>query len=330
MKKVRPPIIAALILILSLSIYGIYHYYSKPNSDTIEASGTIEATQVNVVAKLNGTLANINVNEGDEVEEGQILAELSRPDLQVQRERDLLNIEQAKAKLNELLSGARPEEIQAAEARFNIAKENLEKIKTDLNRYETLYESGAVSLQELENLRLKLELAQNEFSIAQANLNLLKAGPTSGTVEQAALEVERLESILKATDIMMEDLVVKSPLKGTILTCNFEPGEFVSMGSRLFTIANLNDLWITVYIPTDDLAQISLGQEVECYITGDSNVYKGKVVHVADKGEFTPKMIQTKKERTNIVFAVKISLENQNNRLKPGMPADVVFINRGE
>ena len=83
-------------------------------------------------------LANINVNEGDEVEEGQILAELSRPDLQVQRERDLLNIEQAKAKLNELLSGARPEEIQAAEARFNIAKENLEKIKTDLNRYETL------------------------------------------------------------------------------------------------------------------------------------------------------------------------------------------------
>ncbi|NLB88475.1 MAG: HlyD family efflux transporter periplasmic adaptor subunit [Syntrophomonadaceae bacterium] len=329
MRKVSPPVIAVLILIISLSIYGIYHYYSKPNSNTIEASGTIEATQVNIAAKLNGTLETINVSEGAEVEEGQILATLSRPDLTVQRERDLLNIEQAKSKLNDLISGARPEEIQAAEAKLNIAKENLEKVKTDLNRYETLYESGAISLQELENARLKLELAQNELAIAQANLNLLNAGPTTGSVEQATLEVERLESILKATNIMMEDLIIKSPLNGTVLSCNYEPGEYVSMGAKLFNIANLNDLWITVYIPSDELSQISLGQEVECYISGDSNVYKGKVVHVADKGEFTPKTIQTKKERANIVFAVKVSLDNENNRLKPGMPADVVF-KRGE
>lgn len=324
MRKVNPPLIAVLILIISLSIYGIY-YYSKPNSNIIEASGTIEASQVNVTAKLSGTLESIKVSEGAEVHKDQILATLSRPDLTVQRERDLLNIELAQAKLNDLKAGARPQEFQEAEANLNIAQENLEKAKTDLSRYEELYASGAISLQELENVQLKLELAQNQFLIAQARVELLNAGPRTGSIAAATIELDRMKSILKATDTMMEDLVIKSPLDGTVLTCNYEIGEFVSMGAKLFTVANLNDLWVTVYIPSDELSKISLGQEVECYISGDPNVYTGKVVHVADQGEFTPKMIQTKKERANIVFAVKVSLVNDNNRLKPGMPADVVF-----
>lgn len=327
MKKARPIIIG--VIIISLSLYGIYHYYWQKKPNTIEASGTIEATQVNVSAKLPGTVELINVNEGAQVLPDDVLAKLSRTDLELQRERDLLNIELAQAKLKDLKAGARPQELQEAYANLTITQENLTKAKADLERIEKLYAQGAAPLQELEGLQLKADLAHNQFTIAQAKVDLVNAGPRAGAVEAAVIELNRMEAILKATDNVLEDLVIKSPLEGTILSRNYEIGEFVPQGAKLFTIANLNDLWIKVYIPSDELSQIGLGQEVECYISGDSLVYRGEVVHVAEQGEFTPKMIQTKKERANIVFAVKVAVENQDNRLKPGMPADVVF-KRGE
>jgi HlyD family secretion protein len=97
------------------------------------------------------------------------------------------------------------------------------------------------------------------------------------------------------------------------------------MGAVLATVANLNKLWVKVYIPTDDLPVIKLGQKVHFTVSGDNHQYTGTVINIASKGEFTPKTIQTKKERTNVVFAVKIGINNENGVLKPGMPADVVF-----
>ncbi len=328
MEKVKKPFIVGLILIL-LCTYGVYQHYFTGNSDIIEASGTIEATQVKVSAKLSGTLDQVSVAEGAKVQPDEVIAVLSRPDLEVQRERDLLSIELAQAKLKDLQAGARPQELQEAYASLNISRENLAKAEADLKRVEQLYEQGAMALQELEAMQLKVDLAQNQFSIAQSKVDLINAGPRAGAVEAAVIELNRMEAVLKATDTMMADLTIKSPLAGTILSSNYEPGEFIQMGAAIATVANLNDLWITVYIPSDELSYISLEQPVQCFVAGDATVYPGKVTHIADHGEFTPKMIQTKKERANIVFAVKVAVENQDNRLKPGMPADVAF-KRGE
>ena len=99
----------------------------------------------------------------------------------------------------------------------------------------------------------------------------------------------------------------------------------MQMGSSLGTIADLSHMWIKVYIPTDDLPGIKLGQKVHFTVSGDNHRYSGIVSHIASKGEFTPKTIQTPKERANVVFAVKISFTNKNGALKIGMPADVVF-----
>ncbi len=329
MGKIKPAPIIAGLLILSLCAYGGYLFFLKSSPDVIEASGTIEASQVNVTAKINGTLESIFAAQGEEVEINEVLAILSRPDIELQRERDLLNIELAQAKIRDLRAGARPQELQETQGNLNIAQENLIQAKTNYERLEKLYTNGALSSQELEAAKLKVELAQNQLLIAEAKIELLDLGPRLGTIEAAALELARMESILQATDTLREDLIIKSPLNGTILNSNYEIGEFIAAGAKLFTIANLKDLWLTVYIPSDELSQISLGQEVECFISGDDQAYKGKVVHVADQGEFTPKMIQTKKERANIVFAVKVAITNDNMRLKPGMPADVLF-KRGE
>lgn len=124
---------------------------------------------------------------------------------------------------------------------------------------------------------------------------------------------------------MLEDLKIYSPLNGVILTKNFEEGEFVQIGAALATIADLNDLWIKVYISTDDLPKIKLGQPVTFTVSGESTIFEGIVSEISSRGEFTPKTIQTKEERTNIVFGVKIIINNGQGILKPGMPADVVF-----
>mgnify|MGYP001006658220 CR=1 FL=1 len=124
---------------------------------------------------------------------------------------------------------------------------------------------------------------------------------------------------------MLADLKLLAPASGTIISKNYEEGEYVPAGASLATLADLNDLWIKVYIPTDDLPRIRINQQVKVSVSGSDKVYRGRVSRIASRGEYTPKTIQTRKERSNVVFAVKISLINPGSELKPGMPADVTF-----
>jgi HlyD family secretion protein len=130
---------------------------------------------------------------------------------------------------------------------------------------------------------------------------------------------------LQATEALLADLKITAPLDGVVLSKNFEAGEYVTPGAPVLTIADLSDMWIKVYIPTDDLPRIKLGQPVTFTVSGETRVFSGTVEEIATQGEFTPRTIQTKQERANVVFGVKIRVEDTDGVLKPGMPADVVF-----
>jgi HlyD family secretion protein len=236
-------------------------------------------------------------------------------------------MESAQNHLTDLQSGAREQEVEAARARVNIAQVNYKKADEDYARSQKLYEEGAIAREELNQAAVNLELKKNQYQAELAQLNLLKAGNRPAQVASAAAEVKRSQAILQASQSMLDDLKIYSPRSGTVLSCNYEEGEFVTTGALLATVADLGRLWIKVYIPTDDLPAIKLGQRVSFTVSGDKTKYSGVITYIAAKGEFTPKTIQTQKERTNVVFAVKISIENPGGRLKPGMPADVV-INR--
>ncbi len=324
-KKTPKPLILLLLLLLAGGSYWVYIKYFPAISSNILATGTIEATTVDLNVKAAGTIKALALQEGEVVKKDQLLAELSRSDLAAQRERDALGVLVAEAKLADLGSGARGQEIKEAIANLNIAQINLDKSSLDLDRSEKLYKEGALPQQDLDQVRVSFNLKKSQLEIAQSRLSLLEAGNRPSQVTGAAAEVERAKAILKATESMLEDMKIYSPIDGTILSKNYEPGEYVAMGAALATIADLNNLWIKVYIPTDDLPAVKLGQKVHFNISGDKNQYSGTVTHISSKGEFTPKTIQTKQERTNVVFAVKISVENQNSILKPGMPADVIF-----
>lgn len=317
-------IVIALALLGTASYYYYLHYY-RGSDKLLQASGTIEATTVEVCARLNGTLQNLSVTEGMQVEKGQLLAELSRSDLSSQRERDALGVQVAQARYNDLVSGFRAEEIKEATSNLGLAQANLEQAMVDLNRAEQLFNAGALSQEKLNAAQLNKTAREKQVEVAQSRLQLLESGNRPEVVAGAAAEVERSKAILKTTEAMLADLKIFSPFNGTISSKNYENGEYIPAGTSLLSVVDLNHLWIKVYIPTNDLPRVKLNQPVEVSVSGSSQVFAGKVTYIASRGEFTPKTIQTKKERANVVFAVKVAVKNQNGVLKPGMPADVIF-----
>lgn len=330
MKLIKAKPVIAILLVIAAGFF-IWTKTSKITNEQITATGTIEATTVEVCPKLPGYLEKMVVKAGGKVKKEQLIAQVERNDLLAQRERDELSVLKAEAHLNDLMSGARDQEIREAEARVNIAEATYNMKVDDYKRAETLVTAEAIPQVDLEKTELNMEISRNELEAARAKLNLLLSGNRKEQINMAKADVERLKAVLKSTQVLLEDLKVYSPLEGVVLTRNYEEGEYAQAGVSLATIANLDDLWIKVFVPTDDLPQVFLGQSVQFTISGIDETFNGTVEEIADNGEFTPKTIQTKKERANIVFGVKISIaDNHEGLLKPGLPADVVFLRSDE
>ncbi|AQS58929.1 HlyD family secretion protein [Desulforamulus ferrireducens] len=318
--------IIALVMIVLVGVSVLVYQKFVPKAETgLTASGTIEATTVELNAKLSGTLAELNIKAGQQVTKGQLVGQIERNDLVAQKERDALSVLKAEAQLRDLTSGARVQEIKEATAAVNIAQANLEKAQADWQRGEQLFKEGAIAQDTYEKLVTDLQVKQNLLESARAKLSLLEEGSRPETIKAAQTEVERSKAVLKASEALLADTKIISPINGTVLSTNREAGEFVQAGTSLATVADLQDMWIRVYVATDDLPRIKLNQQVVFTVSGSDKHYQGVIEEIASQGEFTPKTIQTKKERTNIVFAVKIRIDQQDGQLKPGMPADVVF-----
>jgi HlyD family secretion protein len=315
-----------LVAVLGYLCYLGYNSYIKEKQPAgLQAAGTIEATQVELRSKVAGTLQGLTIAPGNPVKANQLVANIIRNDLAAQKERDALAVAKAQAQLDDLTSGAREQEVREAEIAVDRAQINYDQAAKDNDRASVLFKQSVIPEADMEKVETAFKQSQNSLESAMVRLNLLQAGSRTDQIEAARVELERSAAVLKAAEALTEDTKVICPIEGTVLTRNFENGEVIQAGASVATIANLNDMWIKIYIPTDDLPKIKLGQQVKFAVSGSVEEYKGAIEEIASSGEFTPKVIQTKKERTNIVYAVKIKINNENNILKPGMPADVVL-----
>lgn len=321
-KKVVAVILVSLLGVLA---YFGYQRYEVQEEVGLTASGTIEATKVELSAKLAGTLGSLSIDSGSTVQQGQVVGVIVRNDLAAQKERDALGVSKAEVQLRDLTSGARDQEIKEASANVSMSQASLEKAQADWQRGKQLFEESVISKDQLEKLETDVKMKQGQLEATQAKLSLLEAGNRPETIKAAQVELERSKAVLKASEVLLADAKIISPLSGTVLSKNREPGEFIQAGTSVATVVNLKDMWIRVYVPTDDLPQIRLNQTVSFTVSGSDDVYTGTIEEIASQGEYTPKTIQTKKERANIVYAVKIRINNQKGTLKPGMPADVNF-----
>ncbi len=262
-------------------------------------------------------------------------------------------MQKAASRLDELLSGSRPQEIAAAEAGVENASVNVAHLKIEFDRQtillkretisqrefdltESEYKRAITNLQEAqEQLELikegprkeQIDQARAAFSEAKAHYTMLEKGPRKEVIEQSRARVEQAKAVLMIAKIRLGYATITAPFSGMVLSENVEQGEYVSPGTPVVTIGDLENVWLRAYINEIDLGRVKLGQMV--YVKTDTypgKIYTGRVAFISPEAEFTPKNVQTEKERVKLVYRVKVDIPNPDMELKPGMPADAEIV----
>jgi HlyD family secretion protein len=261
--------------------------------------------------------------------------------------------EQAKARLDEMLAGSRPQELAAAEAALRRTQAETERARLDADRYAGLYKKEIVSAQQYDAARTAYETAlqrqreaEEQFKLvregprkeaieqaraawlqAQQRYELVRKGPRKETIEQARARAEQARQALAVAETRLSYTTLSSPLTGVVLSKNIEPGEYVAAGTPIVTVGDLEHPWLRAYINETDLGRVKAGQRVR--VTADTfpgKAYEGHVSFISSQAEFTPKSVQTEKERVKLVYRIKVEIANPNMELKPGMPADAEIL----
>jgi len=299
----------------------------KKNSNEIKSSGTIEATDVVISSKSAGQIEIFLVNEGDKVKKDEILLKLDHESLDIQLRQTAAIIEQAEAQLRLLKAGARKEDINLAQEQVKFAKINLDQAETDMDRLNKLYETNTITRKQYEDAVTRYDQTMNQYNSEKENLLKIKNITRPEEIESAQANLKKTKVGLEIIQKNIEDCTITSPLDGIVSKKFAEAGEYVTPGSSLIKLSDMNTVNLYIYIKEEDLGKVKLGQKSE--IKTDSykdKVYIGKVIFISPEAEFTPKNIQTEEERTKLVFAVKIEIPNPDYELKSGMPADAVLI----
>ncbi len=316
-------IVIPVVLMITGPTYLHYHTRSHGDSSIIRISGNIEVTDAEVSFKISGRVEKRLADEGEIVREGDLVALLDSSDLASEMEIRRAELQMAQADLSELEAGSRPEEIAEAEAKLAAAKADKEHLESDFHRAMELYQKQAISAEEYIHTKGTYEVAVARMQEAEERYKLIKEGPRKERIEQARARVRQARATLKLAQVRLGYTKLVSPLSGVVLSKNIEPGEYVSPGTPVVTVGDLERPWLRAYINETDLGRVKVGQQVK--VTTDTypgKVYEGHISFIAPEAEFTPKNVQTQKERVKLVYRVKVEMTNPGMELKPGMPAD--------
>lgn len=270
-----------------------------------DAQGTFEATEVTLSAESNGKILHFDVNEGDAVQSGVVIGAIDS--IQIFQQRKQLIAQQAA-----LLNSRPDKEKQVAAIKQQITTANRE-----LQRVESLLGDGAATSKQRDDIQSQINVLQDQLS---ATLSTLDKNTSSINNNATALEAQ-----IAALDDLLSKCRIISPINGIVLVKYAQAGELAAMGKPLMKVADLSQIYLRAYFTSDQLAHLNLGNEVTVTADfgGDQRYdYKGKVVWISSESEFTPKTIQTKDTRANLVYAVKIAVKN-DGRLKVGLAGEV-------
>ena len=317
--------IAVIALAVAAAVFLSARYFGKRGEENVLLlSGNMEVTETNTGFKPAGRVIDLLVVEGQSVRKGDLLARLDNAELASIVGQQRAALQEAGARLAELEAGSRPQEIEQARADVQSQEAELVRIKKDYERSEMLYQNGAIPSAQFDAAKSAFESRVAQLRRAAEQLSLAKEGPRKESIEAAAYQVRQARAQLRVAEEKLNDTLIYAPFSGVILRKNVELGETVAQGTPVYTIGDLANPWIKVYVKEDKLGLVKLGQKAQ--VTTDTyrgKVYNGWVSFISSEAEFTPKNVQTQEERVKLVFGVKVLVGNVNNELKPSMPADV-------
>jgi len=311
-----------LLLGVSLLFAALASCRSPEEPRVLRFSGHVEATEVRIGTKWGGTLSALELQEGDRVEAGQIVARFDTTDSELARAAARAEQAAAEANLRLLLAGAREEDLRAAAAQLERARADLENAERDLKRMEDLLASGSGVEKARDDARLRRDVAARNLEVARESLAKLRAGARREEIDAARARLQAAGARLAQIEQEIKDAIVKSPSSGVVTEKLVEPGEILAPRTALLVVSELDYAWLNIYVGGRDLPSIRIGQPAEVQTDAGPERYPGKVTFIASQAEFTPKNVQTRDERLKLVYKVKVALDNKKGVFKPGMPAE--------
>jgi len=303
-------------LLVTVTICLLYGC-SNGIEQSFTGSGTFEATEVLVSTQSNGEIKSIVFKEGDRVTKGQLLAEIDAENLHLQRD-------VTAAGLDELSWNEKAVERETAAAleAVNQAKATLANLRKTRDRIANLFEQGAAT-------RDRLDKAETEFSVALSRLKASESRLDGLRAKQGSIKAgrETINARLRLLDYQISKSAVIAPADGVIIEKFAEQGELANVGTPICTIADLSSMWLTIYVGEEMLGKILVGSEATIHVDSHPNqTYEGRVSWISREAEFTPINVQTRESRVDLVYAVKITVDNREGIFKIGMPADAHII----
>lgn len=271
------------------------------SNDVAGGSGLLEADEVIVSAEATGRVESIRFDEGSQVEEGDTLLIIDPSRLELELESALAGQQVAQARL------------QTVNLQLEKARESERFVGAERDRIASLVKSGTATQKQLDQLEHEYAMAALGQRTARANISAIKA------------ELTKIEADINRIRRQLQDCYPVAPMKGTITEKLVEKGELLTPGKPIAKISRLDTLWVKVYLPTADFAEIKVGDRTTVDTEAGGKQYSGEVVWTSEEAEFTPKNVQTRKSRTNLVYAAKVRVANSDGHLKIGMPVFVTI-----
>lgn len=291
------------ILFLLLVVMGC-----RGSSNEFDATGNFEADEVIISSEASGKILKLDVEEGKDLEANAVVGLIDTMQLYLKKK-------QLQYSIKAVIAKSPNTSIQLA-----AIKEQIETQQREKKRVENLLKDDAATQKQLDDINASLQLLQRQYDASKSNLSI-----TTSSIQSETLP---LKAQLDQVQDQLNKSVVVNPFKGTVLTKYALKDEMAAQGKALYKIADLSSLILRAYISGGQLSQIKLGQQVQVLIDapeGEYKTYTGEIMWVSDKAEFTPKTIQTKDERANLVYAIKIRVKN-DGYLKLGMYGEVNFM----
>ena len=265
-----------------------------------DAYGNFEATEITISAESNGKIEFLNLDEGMQLEKNAVIGQIDTIQLYLNKQQLIASKNTIYSKSANVLS------------QRNVVEEQLKTAKIEQNRITAMFNENAATKRQVDEISGKVKVLQQQINSVET-----QNAPIVNEVKSIDIQIEKINDQLKKSKII-------NPVKGTVLAQYAEPNEITAYGKPLYKIADLSEMTLRVYFSETQLSSIKVGQEVNVTIDekDGKKPYKGKISWISSSAEFTPKIIQTREERVNLVYAVKVIVKNDGS-LKIGMPAEV-------
>ncbi|MDG4596326.1 MAG: efflux RND transporter periplasmic adaptor subunit [Candidatus Contendobacter sp.] len=301
-------------------------WQSVGDPERIELSGTVEAREVELAFQVSGRIARLLADEGDAVQAGQLIATLDAADYELTLRAATAQMEAARAALAALQAGTRAQELRAAEAKLTQTQADLEYARAEFQRVAELVPKKLAAQSQLDQARQRQNVALAGVEQARQSLALLREGPRQEDIDQAAATLRTRQAAVETAQRQLDYTESRSPVAGVATVRLAEVGEVVSSGKPVLRIAELGRPWVRVYLSETDLSRVRLGQSAEVRVDSlPGKMLIGRLAFISPAAEFTPKTVETRALRVDLVYRAKVEIDNPGSALKLGQPADVVL-----